>query len=341
MPWCASICLRQNSLGAQAPLQSHEKPQHQCICPQCLPPMDDLLCNGKWSKEVLSAGDAGGRVLETGDRVTLHYTCRLGDSHGALLDDSRGRNEPFSFTLGEGEVIPAWEQALCSMKCGEFAALTVHPEMAFGNAPVAGGANLVESKRILYFELELLDTVPAAEAEVCREDLSAEERLVQATKAKEEGNTYFKAGTLEEAARSYLLALELLGFEADADARAEDGVWSDAIRSESRKTLALACQLNLSQCMLKLEDHQSARYHAEAALLLHPKNSKALYRRGLAGLGCGLLQQAKEDLREAAKLEPRNADIRRHLQECQQRMTEEKSSTKDAYGGFLVRSQDS
>jgi len=82
------------------------------------------------------------------------------------------------------------------------------------------------------------------------------------------------------------------------------------------------------------------RYHAEAALLLHPKNSKALYRRGLAGLGCGLLQQAKEDLREAAKLEPRNADIRRHLQECQQRMTEEKSSTK-AYGGFLVRSQDS
>ena len=80
------------------------------------------------------------------------------------------------------------------------------------------------------------------------------------------------------------------------------------------------------------------RYHAEAALLLHPKNSKAvalrdsqptckdapsqaLYRRGLAGLGCGLLQQvpqgvvgvhcswiaekAKEDLREAAKLEPR------------------------------------
>ena len=52
--------------------------------------------------------------------------------------------------------------------------------------------------------------------------------------------------------------------------------------------------------------------------------SQALYRRGLAGLGCGLLQQdtdvgfvagghgkhrrkrqAKEDLREAAKLEPR------------------------------------
>ena len=56
-----------------------------------------------------------------------------------------------------------------------------------------------------------------------------------------------QAGTLEQAARSYLLALELLGFEAglreslkgstgtsgfeaDADARAEDGVWSDAIR---------------------------------------------------------------------------------------------------------------
>ena len=139
--------------------------------------------------------------------------------------------------------------------------------------------------------LELLDTVPSAEAEVCREDLSAEvwrgcpwlslaqgatdqtftpveERLVQATKAKEEGNTHFKAGTgrlrvrkaprlrpvqagtLEQAARSYLLALELLGFEADfeevahksprakgtsdseadADPRAEEGVWSDAVR---------------------------------------------------------------------------------------------------------------
>mmetsp|Transcript_16070 Transcript_16070/g.38040 ORF Transcript_16070/g.38040 Transcript_16070/m.38040 type:complete len:305 (-) Transcript_16070:166-1080(-) len=296
----------------------------------------DLLGDGKLLKQVLRTGEENGDVPRKGDRVTVHYTCHPENDPTLLLDDSRGREEPVSFTVGQGEVILGWEHAIQSMKCGEVASLLVHPEMAFGNAPIAGSG---DEARALHFEIELIDVLRAEEGLVCnREDMSPEERLVDAVKAKERGNVHFKAGILRDAASEYLLALDLLGFE-DADERAEEAVWSDSVRNESRKKVALACQLNLSQCMLKLEDHQAARLHADGALLLHPGHSKALYRRGLASLGCGLLEQAKQDLREAAKLEPRNAEIRRYLQECQQRMVDEKSNTKDAYGGFLVRSQ--
>ena len=48
---------------------------------------------------------------------------------------------------------------------------------------------------------------------------------------------------------------------------------------------------------------------------LQPGNAKALYRRGLALLGCGEAALAKGDLVAAAKKEPRNQEIRRSLEE--------------------------
>ncbi|CAE8689803.1 unnamed protein product, partial [Polarella glacialis] len=69
---------------------------------------------------VLCPGD--GLCPGRGDRVQVHYNCRL-TSGGDLLDDSRGRGPPFSFTLGQGDVILGWERALPSMKRGERAAL--------------------------------------------------------------------------------------------------------------------------------------------------------------------------------------------------------------------------
>ncbi|CAJ1339247.1 unnamed protein product [Effrenium voratum] len=237
-----------------------------------------------------------------------------------------------SFALGAGEVIAGWERALASMKQGELAALEVPPEMAYGEAEVAGGVGP------LRFELELLEVLPAAEVPFpVKEDMSAEERLLQAAKEKEEGNVHFKAGSFQEAKEAYLNALYLLGFEADCDQRSEEGVWLDAFRRETRQKVALACQLNLCQCLLKLEEYLAAVQSASAALELDGANSKALYRRGLAQLGAGEAKLARSDLAAAARLEPRNAEIRRSLESCQQRLAGEKTATKEALGGFLSR----
>jgi len=292
----------------------------------------DLLGDGKVLKKVLREGD--GEFPKLGDRVTVHYMCRLEDN--TIVDDSRGRGEPMSFALGQGDVISGWESALPSMRCGELAALIVDPEMSYGEAQIAS----VPTGSCLHFELELLGILPAADASsvLVKEDMSVEERLVEATKSKEQGNMHFKVGSFKDAICAYLDAIYFLGYEADCDQRAEDGLWSDPLRAEERITLALACQLNLCQSLLKLQDHPAALQHAEAAVSLQPDNSKALYRRGLAFMGCGQFLKAKIDLLAAAKKEPRSSEIRKSLEECQQKIVNEKIATKDAYGGFLARS---
>eukprot|EP00434_Breviolum_minutum_P046428 symbB.v1.2.041990.t1/scaffold8988.1/size4487/1 len=162
-----------------------------------------------------------------------------------------------SFALGQGDVISGWESALPSMRCGELAALIVDPEMSYGEAQIAS----VPTGSCLHFELELLGILPAADASsVVKEDMSVEERLV---------------GSFKDAICAYLDAIYFLGYEADCDQRAEDGLWSDPLRAEERITLALACQLNLCQSLLKLQDHPAALQHAEAAVSLQPENSKA------------------------------------------------------------------
>eukprot|EP00913_Durusdinium_trenchii_P000337 g308.t1 len=218
------------------------------------------------------------------------------------------------------------------MRCGELATLLVHPEMAYGEAEIAN----IPHGSSLHYELELLEISP--QVSLAKEDLSPEERLLGASKAKEEGNLRFKVGHFKDASGAYLEALYLLGHEASSDSRAEEGLWSDVLRAAERRSLALACQLNLCQSLLKLEEYQAAMQYADAALELHAGHSKALYRRGLAAMGLGHWASAKADLLAAAKKEPRSGEIRRSLEECQERMAREKSDARDAYGGFLARS---
>ncbi|SHK68446.1 FKBP-type peptidyl-prolyl cis-trans isomerase [Rhodothermus profundi] len=66
---------------------------------------------------------------KAGDHVKVHYTGRLQD--GTIFDSSRDR-EPLEFTLGEGEVIPGFEQAVIGMEPGETKTVTIAAEDAYG-----------------------------------------------------------------------------------------------------------------------------------------------------------------------------------------------------------------
>src|SRR3972149_6147136 len=64
-----------------------------------------------------------------GDIVKVHYTGTLDD--GIRFDTSEGR-EPLQFVIGEGMLIPAFEQAVVGMNPGDSKSLHVPAEDAYG-----------------------------------------------------------------------------------------------------------------------------------------------------------------------------------------------------------------
>lgn len=64
-----------------------------------------------------------------GNDVKIHYTGTLED--GTVFDSSRER-EPLEFTLGEGQLISGFENAVEGMEEGETKTVNLPPEEAYG-----------------------------------------------------------------------------------------------------------------------------------------------------------------------------------------------------------------
>ncbi|MBT3345909.1 MAG: peptidylprolyl isomerase [Gemmatimonadetes bacterium] len=64
-----------------------------------------------------------------GDTVRVHYTGRFDD--GTVFDTSDGR-EPLEFTLGEGQVIAGFEQAVEGLSPGSTTKATIDATSAYG-----------------------------------------------------------------------------------------------------------------------------------------------------------------------------------------------------------------
>ena len=64
-----------------------------------------------------------------GSEVKVHYTGKLKD--GTEFDSSRD-SDPLEFTLGEGQVIPGFEEAVQGMNVGESKTFEIAPEEAYG-----------------------------------------------------------------------------------------------------------------------------------------------------------------------------------------------------------------
>ena len=96
--------------------------------------------------------EGSGAMASAGKKVTVHYTGTLID--GKVFDSSETRKSPFTFTLGEDQVIPGWEKGVDGMKIGERRKLTIPASLAYGER---GVGNIIPQNATLVFEVELLN----------------------------------------------------------------------------------------------------------------------------------------------------------------------------------------
>jgi FKBP-type peptidyl-prolyl cis-trans isomerase len=97
--------------------------------------------------EVVGTGPAA----KAGDMVAVHYTGWLTDK--TKFDSSRDRGVPFEFPLGQGRVIPGWDEGVAGMKVGGKRKLTIPPDLGYG---AAGAGGRIPPNATLLFDVELL-----------------------------------------------------------------------------------------------------------------------------------------------------------------------------------------
>jgi peptidylprolyl isomerase len=66
---------------------------------------------------------------KTGDKVKVHYTGKFDD--GTIFDTSSG-GEPLEFAIGEGQLLPDFEQAVIGMEPGESKSIQIGFNNAYG-----------------------------------------------------------------------------------------------------------------------------------------------------------------------------------------------------------------
>lgn len=92
-----------------------------------------------------------GPVPQPGDIVSVHYTGTLED--GTKFDSSLDRGQPFQFTLGQGAVIPGWDEGIALMREGGKAQLIIPPALGYGES----GSGSIPPNATLIFDVELVE----------------------------------------------------------------------------------------------------------------------------------------------------------------------------------------
>ena len=232
-----------------------------------------------------------------------------------MFDSSVTRGTPFKFTIGQGQVISAWDKGFATMRKGEKGLLTCGPTHAYG---AAGSPPKIPANATLVFEVELLGFGPKPKQDW---ELTEAERLELGEAAKNEGNAAFAAGDLVGAAEAY------------------ERAWKKVSSLGSPETAALRCaiKLNSAACALKAKDFRRAAAEADTAVLINSASAKAHFRLGCARAELGDFAAAKKALVRAAQLAPGDAACRAEYERVKALHEKSKAASAGAFKGILTR----
>uniref|UniRef100_A0A0G4G4G3 peptidylprolyl isomerase n=1 Tax=Chromera velia CCMP2878 TaxID=1169474 RepID=A0A0G4G4G3_9ALVE len=290
--------------------------------------------------------DAAARPAE-GDVIYLY--CKATLESGEVIYDNTSSRTPLSFIVGRGEMLPSVEKELRHLKKGEKTSIVLAASETYGSLGFAG----LPPNASVQYDLELITfqkggtpggppPIPLASPEsasagegggggspgrdrhITSLQLSPEDQLECASDSKERGNDFFKKNQIAEALMEYQDALGWFHL----------AQWSPALQpmADSLQTTLL---LNAASCHLRRGEWLEVIDKTGKALEIDPSSTKALFRRGVAKMRLDELENAKKDLLKAAQQDPRNAEIRKNLNECKQRMEAANQREKQLFKGLF------
>jgi len=96
-----------------------------------------------------------GENAKAGQKITVNYTGKTLDGvvFDSNVDPKFSHVQPFSFNLGQGQVIKGWDEGLQQMKKGSKGTLYIPSPLAYG----AQGQGPIKANSILIFDVEVTD----------------------------------------------------------------------------------------------------------------------------------------------------------------------------------------
>ena len=117
-------------------------------------PMDSQTTTTATGLQITTTQQGTGDGAVNGDKVTVNYTGMLTDGtvFDSNVDPKFQHVQPFTFTLGAGQVIAGWDQGVLGMKVGEKRHLVIPANLAYGSQ---GAGALIPPNSTLAFDVEV------------------------------------------------------------------------------------------------------------------------------------------------------------------------------------------
>ena len=100
-----------------------------------------------------------GPAAASGDTVFVNYVGVL-SADGTRFDGNYG-SDPFIVTLGQGMVIPGWDQGLVGMQAGGRRQLDIPADLAYGES---GAGDAIPPNSAISFVVDMIAVIPATDA---------------------------------------------------------------------------------------------------------------------------------------------------------------------------------
>lgn len=98
-----------------------------------------------------------------GNMVSVHYVGKLldGKEFDSSYKNPQSGGKPVDFPIGQGMVIPGWEEGIMNMKKGGKSTFIIPSSLGYGEA---GSPGAIPPNAVLVFEVELVDVKPGQQA---------------------------------------------------------------------------------------------------------------------------------------------------------------------------------